>query len=174
MSALETLDVTEAGTLLRFGFADLLRYHGPGFPGGVAHGFKVLARALPLLAGGAPPERRAIQVETAFPGPGARDAIELVTRAVSDGRYHLNLALPGPAAPEASRGRYLFRLRHHATLVTLVLRPGHVRQAYIDLSRRAGRSVAEEAELETLKAEMAARLSKSPAEQVYDAEVSIA
>lgn len=172
MSAADVLEVVEAGTLLRFGYADLLRYHGPGFPGGVAHGFKVLSRALPLLAGGAPPERRAIRVETAFPGPGARDAIEMVTRAVSDGRYHLDLALPGPPAPEAARGRYLFRLHHFGTTVTLVLRPGQVQQAYIDLSRKPMRSAAEGAELEALKAEMAARLSASPAAQVYHAEVT--
>jgi hypothetical protein len=172
MSAADVLEVVEAGTLLRFGYADLLRYHGPGFLGGVAHGFKVLSRALPLLARGAPPERRAIRVETAFPGPGARDAIEMVTRAVSDGRYDLDLALPGPPAPEAARGRYLFRLHHFGTTVTLVLRPGQMQQAYMDLSRKPMRSAAEEAELEALKAEMAARLNASPAAQVYHAEVT--
>ena len=40
-------------------------------------------QSLPLLAEGKPPERRDITIETAFPGPGARDVFELVTRAVT-------------------------------------------------------------------------------------------
>ena len=43
------LVVVERGRRLAFSFEDLLRYHGPGSPGGVAHAFKVLERALPLL-----------------------------------------------------------------------------------------------------------------------------
>lgn len=38
-----------AGRILGFTYDDLMRYHGPGFPGGVAHAFKVLERGLPLL-----------------------------------------------------------------------------------------------------------------------------
>ncbi|MGH3529529.1 MAG: hypothetical protein ACRDQ6_19800, partial [Pseudonocardiaceae bacterium] len=59
-----TIDVVDQGRLLRFGFDDLMRYHGPAFPGGVAHGFTVMARALPLLSPGGPPERRQIRVDT--------------------------------------------------------------------------------------------------------------
>lgn len=40
-----TIDVLDGGRLLTFGLADLMRYHGPGFPGGVAHAFTVLAAA---------------------------------------------------------------------------------------------------------------------------------
>ena len=75
-----------------------MRYHGPGSPGGVAHGFKVLERALPLLAPEGLCERREIVVETAFGGPGARDAFELVTRAVTGDRYHLDPASRAPSA----------------------------------------------------------------------------
>jgi hypothetical protein len=57
----------------------MLAQHGGGSPGGVAHAFKVLERALPLLDTAGPPERREIVIETAFGGPGARDAFELVT-----------------------------------------------------------------------------------------------
>ena len=48
------IEVAEAGNVLGFCFEDLLRYHGPGYPGGVAHSFKVLERALPLLGEGLP------------------------------------------------------------------------------------------------------------------------
>ena len=70
-----------------FTFDDLIRYHGPHSPGGVAVAFKAMHRAFPLLTSGAPVPRRAVVVRTAFRGPGARDGFEAVTRAVTDGRY---------------------------------------------------------------------------------------
>ena len=42
------LEVIDHGERLSFSFEDLMRYHGSGSPGGVAHGFKVLERALAL------------------------------------------------------------------------------------------------------------------------------
>ena len=91
------LVVLDRGTRLEFGFDDLMRYHGPGSPGGVAHAYKVLERALPLL-GEDPPERREVEVATAFGGPGARDGFELVLRAVTEGRYTVD---PGARAARA-------------------------------------------------------------------------
>jgi hypothetical protein len=70
---ISTIEVADQGTALTYTFEDLMRYHGPGSPGGVAHALKVLERALPLLEPGGLPERREIEVETAFAGPGARD-----------------------------------------------------------------------------------------------------
>jgi len=81
-----TLEVLDHGELISLSFDDLLKYHGTSSIGGVAHGFKVMERALPLLAAGQPPERYLIDVETEFPGPGARDAFEMVTRTGSIAR----------------------------------------------------------------------------------------
>ena len=94
----DEIAVVDSGRLLRFTFEDLIAYHGPGSPGGVAHAFKVMRRAWPLLAADATPERRAITVRTAFGGPGARDGFELVTRAV--GRWSASFsASRTPARP---------------------------------------------------------------------------
>ena len=90
------LELAERGQRLSFSFEDLLRYHGPGSPGGVAHAFKVLERALPLLEPEGLCERRELAVATAFGGPGARDAIEMATRAVTDGRFEVTGALERP------------------------------------------------------------------------------
>jgi hypothetical protein len=38
----DTLAVQELGRTITFSFEDLMRYHGPGSPGGVATAFKVL------------------------------------------------------------------------------------------------------------------------------------
>ena len=121
----DEIAVVDSGRLLRFTFEDLIAYHGPGSPGGVAHAFKVMQRAWPLLAADAAPERRAITVRTAFGGPGARDGFELVTRAVTGDRYVLDSSL---ARPERGRAmeRFVFRLEHAGAAVTLAVRPGFV------------------------------------------------
>ncbi|WP_345751278.1 hypothetical protein [Microbacterium rhizophilus] len=161
-----TLTVREAGTELAFGIDDLNRYHGPGFPGGVAHAYKVLERTLPLLDGGAPPERREIRIDTAFGGPGARDAFELVTRGVTDGRYTVD---PSLALPERDfLARYVFRLSYRGAVVTAVVREGFVVREFIDLGAKPDKTDAEHAHLEVLKREMADRLLSAPADEAYD------
>ena len=92
------LNLLDAGAPASFTFEDMLRYHGPGSPGGVAHAYKVLERALPLLAPDGPPERREIVVRTAFGGPGARDGFELVTRAVTRAATRSTRRSRGPSA----------------------------------------------------------------------------
>lgn len=163
------LEVIEHGQLLSYTFQDLMNYHGPRFPGGVAHAFKVLERALPLLDPDGPPERREITVQTAFPGPGARDAFEMVTRAVTDGRYLVDAALA-----RCERGqtleRYVFALSYRNRAVTLVIREGFVTEEFIQLSRKHARTTQDDGRLTVLKQEMADRLLASAAVEVYDVE----
>ena len=167
-----TLDVLDHGELLSITFADLVKYHGRSSIGGVAHGFKVMERALPLLRDGSPPERYDVEIETAFPGPGARDAFEMVTRAVTGGRYRVTPELAAADAPIAPEGHYVFRVRGHETTVDLTLRPGHVRDDFIQLVRQPERTAADEERLVVLKQDMAARLMSLPADEVYDADAT--
>jgi hypothetical protein len=162
-----TIDVVDGGRLLRFGLADLMRYHGPGYPGGVAHGFTVMRRAWPLLDPTGPPVRREIRLETAFPGPGARDAFELVTRAVTEDRY---VVRPEMERPELGRvrARYVFRWTYRDRTVTLQIRDGFVTDEFITLARTPNRSEVQEAHLAVLKQEMADRLLAVPPDEVYD------
>ena len=162
------LEVAERGQRLSFSFEDLMRYHGPGSPGGVAHAYKVLERALPLLAPGGLCERREILVETAFGGPGARDAFELVTRAVSDDRYRVD---PSLARPERGRAmeRFVFRLAYRGRVTTLAVREGFVTDEFIELARTEPRSADQELRLDALKREMAERVMARPAGEVYEA-----
>lgn len=169
--AAPTIEVLDDGELVRIGFGDLVKYHGRSSVGGLAHGFKVMERGLPLLDGGQPPERREVHVETEFDGPGSRDAFEMVTRAVTGGRYRATAELAGPdhPAPEAPEGRFFFRLRYRGNTVDLTLRDGHVSSEFIDLVRRGPGTPAEESHLARLKQDMADRLMQLPAEDVYDA-----
>lgn len=164
-----SLEILDDGELVAITFADILKYHGTSSIGGVAHGFKVMERALPLLAGGAPPDRYDVGIVTAFPGPGARDAFEMVTRAVMGGRYAVDPDL-APDAHVAPEGRYFFRFSLAATgaTVDLDLRPGLVDPEFVALVKQETKSPDDEVRIRTMKFEMADRLMSLPAEQVYD------
>lgn len=162
-----TLHVREDGQDLFYSYADLMAFHGFGFPGGVAHGFKVLERALPLLAGGEAPERREIAIRTAFRGPGGRDAFEMVTRSLTENRYVVDAALERPERGE-TLARYVFELSYRGTTVHLQIREGLVRDEFIALGRKADRSPEDNLRLTHLKQEMADRLLSTPADEVYD------
>ena len=167
MAGLTRLELADAGRPASFAFEDMLRYHGPGSPGGVAHAFKVLERALPLLAPGAAPERREIVVRTAFGGPGARDGFELVTRAVTEGRYTVDPAL---ARPERGRTleRFVFRIAYRERAVTLLARAGTVPDELIELARTERPTGEQVARLRELKQAMADHVMASAAADVYD------
>jgi hypothetical protein len=160
------LALLDDGWKVAFRFEDLLRYHGGGSPGGVAHAFKVLERALGHLGA---VERRAIAVRTAFGGPGARDGFELVTRAVTEDRYVVDDSLARPELGSA-RERFVFALTAGGRSVTLVLRDGFVDEEMLRLARTEDRSAADERRLVALKREMCLRVMAAPAADVYDAE----
>jgi hypothetical protein len=167
----DSISVAEAGVRLEFSFAAMLAYHGPGSPGGVAHAFKVLERALPLLAPDGLVERRSLVVETAFGGPGARDGVELVTRAVTDNRF---LLVPELARPErgVTLERFVFRIGYERLSVTLAVRDGFVPDELIALARTSGRTRDQAARFGALKQQMADTVMAAPAAAVYDAELA--
>jgi hypothetical protein len=162
------IQVAERGRVIAYGWDDLLKYHGPGSPGGVAIAFKALERALPLLDPDAPCERREIVVETAFGGPGARDAFEMVTRAVTGDRFRVDPAL---ARPERGRAleRFVFRFGYRDRSATLLLRAGYVTDEFIDLARTDGRDEEQDRRLDVLKLELADDVMTRRATEVFDA-----
>ena len=164
-----TLVVLDQGGSISISFDDLLKYHGRSSIAGVAHAFKAMERAFPLLSPGEPPERYDITVESGFPGGGARDAFEMVTRAVTGDRYRLASEPAGAEAPEAPGGHFFFRLGYRGTVVDLVLRPGLVPEEFLQLACREAPTPAEAARAQQLKEEMAERLLSLPADEVYDA-----
>lgn len=163
----ETIEVQERGRTIAYAFDDMLKYHGPRSPGGVAVAFKVLQRAFALLSPDGPPARREVTVRTAFGGPGGRDGFEAVTRAVSGDRFTLD---PDLTRPERGRlvERFVFEIGLAGRSVTLLLRDGFVTEEFIDLARTDDRSEQEEARLDVLKAELAARVMGAEASDVFD------
>jgi len=164
-----TLVVLDHGESVTISFDDLLKYHGRSSIAGVAHAFKAMERALPLLSPDEPPERYDLTVESGFPGGGARDAFEMVTRAVTGDRYQLAPDTAGTDAPEAPGGHFYFRLGYRGAAVDLVLRAGLVPEDFVQVACRDNPTPAEAALAQRLKEEMAERLLGLPADEVYDA-----
>lgn len=164
-----TLAVLDDNRPVAFGFDDMVRYHGRASIGGLALGFKVLERGLALLADG-PLDRRSIVVETAFDGPGTRDAFELVTRAVTGHRYRVVPDLAGPGALEAPQGHFVFRLSTAYAAATMELRAGIVTDEFVQLVRKHPRTPPEEAHLVSLKELLASDVMGRGADAVFDAD----
>jgi hypothetical protein len=168
---METLNVVDGSRAIAFSYEAMLDYAGPGSPGGVAHAFKVLERALPLLSPDGPPDRRELWIATAFGGPGARDGFELVTRAVTEGRHVIEPSLERPERGRALE-RFVFRFRYRERELTLVAREGYVLDELIELTRRRERSADDDARLAELKLEMAGLVISAPAADVYAVEAN--
>ena len=166
-----TLVVLDQGESIAISFDDLLKYHGRSSIAGVAHAFKAMERAFPLLSPGEPPERYDITVESGFPGGGARDAFEMVTRAVTGDRFRLTSAPAGTEAPEAPGGHFFFRLGYRETVVNLTARAGLVPEEFVEVACREAPTPDEAAQARILKEEMAKRLLSLPAQDVYDADL---
>jgi hypothetical protein len=169
VNAAPTIAIVDRGRRIAFSFESVLDYHGPGSPGGAALAFKVLERALPLLEPSGLCERREIVVETAFGGPGARDAFELVTRAVTGERFHVDRTLERPERGRTLE-RFVFRLGYRERSVTLLLRAGFVTDEFVALARTEQRGADQERRLDALKLELAARVLAHPATAVYHTE----
>jgi hypothetical protein len=163
----QSLQVEDGGTTIAFTFDDMMRYHGPHSPAGVAMAFKVLQRAFGELSPGVAPPRRSVVVRTAFRGPGARDGFEAVTRGVSEGRYTVDRSLL-----RADRGRlledFVFEVAIGDRAATLVLRDGFVTGEFIDLARTENRTAEQERRLAELKAGLAGREMSADAADVFD------
>jgi hypothetical protein len=167
VSELQSLQVEDGGTTIAFTFDDMMRYHGPHSPAGVAMAFKVLQRAFGELSPGVDPPRRSVVVRTAFRGPGARDGFEAVTRGVSEGRYTVDRSLL-----RADRGRlledFVFEVAIGDRAATLVLRDGFVTDEFIDLARTENRTAEQERRLAELKAGLAGLVMSAGAADVFD------
>lgn len=116
-----------------------------------------------------PLPRREIKVLTAFTGPGGRDAVECVTRALTDGRYQVDRALGGKDVISDLPGPYLWRFTLGDRTAEVTIRSGHVLPEFVALGAMPARDAAQDARLEALKREMAERLLPLPAQDIYAA-----
>lgn len=162
-----SVEVQEQGIAAAFSFQEMLRYSGPSSPAGVALGFKVMERAFALLEPDGLVERREVVIETAFGGPGARDACELVTRALTDSRYVVDPALERPERGHTLR-TFGFRVSYCDRTVSLLLREGLVTDEFVRLARSPDLTAEEQRHLATMKQALAGRLMATKAADLFD------
>ncbi|MBV2187468.1 MAG: hypothetical protein KUL88_23375, partial [Rhizobium sp.] len=120
----------------------------------------------PLLSA-MPLERREVEIVTAFPGHGGRDALEMVTRAVTGGRLVLDKSIGGTHVINDPPGPYVFRFSYRGKTAEAVIKPGHVKEEFITLGAKPDKTPDEIARHEELKAEMAYRLLPLAGREVY-------
>ncbi len=157
----------EKGTAVAFSYEEMLRYSGPDSPGGVALGFKVMERAFSILEPDGLVERREVVVETPFRGPGARDACELVTRGLTEGRYVVDPALERPERGDALR-TFGFRIGYRDRAVTLLLREGFVTDEFIRLAQTPELTADEQARFAAVKQALADQLLAADAADLFE------
>ena len=162
-----TIQVQEQGTAVTFSFQEMLRYSGPGSPGGVALGLKMMERAFTLLEPDELVERREVVVETAFRGPGARDACELVTRGLTEARYVVDPALERPDRGHTLQ-TFCFRVSYRNRSVSLILREGFVTDEFVQLAQSGHLTADEEQHFSTMKQALASQLLATKAADVFE------
>ncbi len=164
-----SIEVQEQGTAVAFSFQEMLRYSGPGSPGGVALGLKMMERAFALLEPDGRVERREVVVHTAFRGPGARDACELVTRGPTEGRYVVVPALERPERGDTLR-TFAFSVSYRDRTVSLLLRQGFVTDEFVRLAQSSDLTGEERQHFAQMKQALAAHLMATKAADVFDVE----
>lgn len=163
------IEIVDHGTLLRISFADCIAYHGRTSIGGLALGYRLLQHAFARLSPGKAPDRESVRVFTAFPGPGLRDALELVARAVTRGAYTAAPAADVPG-PEGVTGRMYFEVEVGESRLRLALVGGAIGPEFIALGRKskAGDASAEdEARWTELKEALAVAVLSTPPEKLF-------
>ncbi|MCD8338959.1 MAG: hypothetical protein LUC43_01980 [Burkholderiales bacterium] len=129
--------VKEVNSELSIPFHACILYHGYDSIGGLSLGFRLLQWGLEYLSDGSEvPSRDDITFKTAFPGPGVRDAVEMVTRAVSRHRYEILAVKDAPDfAPEGVYGKMYFEIGLKGRVVKVALKPGVLPQDFIEMGR---------------------------------------
>ncbi|MDP9071607.1 MAG: hypothetical protein M3N68_10090 [Actinomycetota bacterium] len=163
------IEVQEQGASVAFSFQEMLRYSGPGSPGGVALGLKMMERAFALLEPDGSVERREVVVDTAFRGPGARDACELVTRGLTESRYVVDPALERPERGDTLR-TFAFRVSYRDRTVSLLLREGFVTDEFVRLAQASDLTGEEQQHFAEMKQALASHLMATDAADVFDVE----
>ncbi|HSV68185.1 MAG TPA: hypothetical protein VLJ59_20145 [Mycobacteriales bacterium] len=135
---------------ITLGFPDLVRYHGHAALAMLAVTFRAQEAAFGRLCPDGPPRRDAIEVRSGHPGPGVRDAFEMVTRCVTRRVYTVDPELPGPRYNPRGPAVYAFEITVAGRgSQHVAVRPGVLPDEFFDyLAAGAGGNASAEVKLE--------------------------
>lgn len=172
----DIIKIRDGGDVLEIAFADVHKFHGPGSLAGAAVGFKALQAALGALCPHEPPEREELSILTGHPGPGVRDAFEMVTRAVSRGAYKVDISLPNARWNPYRELSFTFVVETaDGRMAEAALREGLLPHRFFELLeavRRPDVGEEEKGELRALKKSIAAQLTPQSASALFTVELS--
>ena len=115
-------------------FDDCLAYHGRDSIGGLTLGFRLVDFALSKLAKFTL-EEDSLTFDTAFAGPGIKDALEVTIHAVSRGAWREIDPTMLPQAPEGVYGRMWFAMTSGTSKIVMQLKPGVISDDFIKTGR---------------------------------------
>lgn len=162
--------IADGSDTFRFHIQDAFNYHGYDAVGGVVLGFRLLQRTADLLV--TKPEllqRRELSLFTAFPGLGARDCFELITRMVSDQRIVVDTHFSDTTAQIGIHGRFHFQFSYRQKAVALAPIEGYPGEAFLKIgaaSKLANPSEQTMLQWQQAKYDLANTLLAHPAEDV--------
>lgn len=132
-----TLQVKDQDDVLTFHIQDVFNYHGYDAVGGVVLGFRLLQKALKLFQPSPNEliERREVSILTAFPGLGARDCFELVTRMATENRIETRPDMNCPDVVQGVKGSFYFEFRHQGQVARLSTMPGAPSPSFVQLGK---------------------------------------
>jgi len=120
-------------------FSDVERYHGQHSIAGAALGFQVLRCALGALHPEGHATRGDVAIVSGHPGPGFRDAFELVTRAVTRGLYEVDHDRPDGRYNPFGTHAYSWSVTSAGRRADLVLRPDLIPHRFFELWNLLGK-----------------------------------
>ncbi|WP_448043474.1 hypothetical protein [Bradyrhizobium liaoningense] len=148
---------------IEIGFPTVAAYHGQSALAMAAIVFQAQRAAFAFLSPDAIPARRDISIVSGHPGPGVRDAFEVVTRAVTRGAYMVDRSLPEARFVSGHDISYSFRITLGERTAEMALLPGVLPERFFELVFAKDRTTVQERELSALKRSVAEDvLAKEP------------
>jgi hypothetical protein len=172
----DRIAIKDQDDTIEIGFADIEKYHGQGSIGGAAIAFKALQAAFAALFPDRLPRREELAVTSGHPGPGIRDAVEMVTRTVTRGTYTVETTLPKARWNPYRDQSFTFLIATaDGRRAEAALKEGIVPVRFFALwdAVLQGKASAEEQwELDALKRGLAEQLLARPASELFTVEVT--
>jgi hypothetical protein len=158
-----TITITAEEEPIEIGFPMVAAYHGQSALAMAAIVFQAMRAAFALLSPERIPARREVSIVSGHPGPGVRDAFEVVTRAVTRGAYTIDRSLPEARFLPGHDISYSFRMTVGERTAEIALLPGVLPKRFFELVFAKARTTEQERELSALKRTIAEDvLAKAP------------
>jgi hypothetical protein len=131
------IEMRQGQDIFPYTLSATIAFHGLESIGGVVLGFRLIQAALQNSTQQQLIDRQTLNILSAFPGPGARDAFEYLSRCVSQQRFQCDTALNHPQAQKGFEGCFYFRITVADEVFELAPVAGQPPESFFAAGRRA-------------------------------------